>query len=129
EDLFDRITVAGVTLKPLRERRDEIPSLVTHFVAAAAKEYGKGYLQVAEETMERLLLYRWPGNIRQLQNEMRRMVALVEPTGTLEPDLISDEILDALPLARPTPKRRHEIAVRVSLDDNLPAAVARIETE
>lgn len=113
-------------LKPLRERRDEIPNLVTHFVTRAAKEFGKGDLPVAEETMERLLLYRWPGNIRQLQNEIRRMVALVEPCATLQPDMISEEILAALPLLR-APTRRDEIAV--SLQDKLPSAVARIETE
>ena len=126
EDLFYRINVVRLTLKPLRERRDEIPSLVTHFVAAAAEEFHKGYVPVAEETMERLLLYRWPGNIRQLQNEMRRMVALVEPRGTLEPDMISNEILDALPLTRP---RTSRIQLAVSLDEKLPTAVARIETE
>ncbi len=126
EDLFYRINVVRLALKPLRERRDEIPNLVTHFVARATKEFGKGDLHVAEETMERLLLYRWPGNIRQLQNEIRRMVALVEPGATLQPDMISDEILAALPLLR-APKRRDEIAV--SLQDKLPSTVARIETE
>ena len=126
EDLFYRINVVRLVLKPLRERRDEIPRLVNHFVARAAREFAKGYLPVAEETMERLLLYRWPGNVRQLQNEIRRLVALVEPGATLQPDMISDEILDALPLLRP-PSRRDEIAV--SLQDNLPSAVARIETE
>ncbi len=127
EDLFYRIHVVRLSLKPLRERRDEIPALVTHFVAAAAKEFGKGYLPVAEETMERLLLYRWPGNIRQLQNEIRRMVALIETGATLQPDMISDEILDALPIVRPSARHRDEIAV--SLEENLPSALARVETE
>ena len=126
EDLFYRINVVRLVLKPLRERRDEIPSLVTHFAAAAAEEFDKGYVRVAEETMERLLLYRWPGNIRQLQNEIRRMVALVEPRGTLEPDMISSEILDALPLIRP---RATGNQLAVPLDEKLPAAVARIESE
>ncbi len=127
EDLFYRIHVVRLSLKPLRERRDEIPALVTHFVANAAKEFGKGYLPVAEETMERLLLYRWPGNIRQLQNEIRRMVALIETGATLQPDMISDEILDALPIVRPSARHRDEIAV--SLEENLPSALARVETE
>ena len=127
EDLFYRINVVRLELKPLRERRDEIPRLVAHFVAAAAQEFGKGYVPVAEETMERLLLYRWPGNIRQLQNEVRRMVALVPSGATLEPDMISDEILDALPLVRPAP-RRHD-AADASAAVNLPSAVAQIETE
>src|SRR5262249_39730563 len=53
----------------------------------------KGNIEVAEETMERLILYRWPGNVRQLHNEISRMVALVEPNSVLQPDMISDEIL------------------------------------
>jgi transcriptional regulator with PAS, ATPase and Fis domain len=126
EDLFYRLNVVRLTVKPLRERRDEIPGLVNHFVARAAKEFHKGYVPVAEETMERLLLYRWPGNIRQLQNEIRRMVALVEPGATLEPHLIADDILAALPLLRP-PNRTQELVV--PLHDKLPAAVARIEKE
>jgi transcriptional regulator with PAS, ATPase and Fis domain len=127
EDLYYRINVVRLEMNPLRERRDEIPGLVNHFVAAASKEFGKGYLVVAEEAMERLLLYRWPGNIRQLQNEVRRMVALVEAGGTLTPDLISHEILDALPLVRPEPSRGIEIAV--SIDENLPSTVERVERE
>jgi transcriptional regulator with PAS, ATPase and Fis domain/tetratricopeptide (TPR) repeat protein len=126
EDLFYRLNVIRLTVKPLRERRDEIPGLVNHFVARAAKEFNKGYIPVAEETMERLLLYRWPGNVRQLQNEIRRMVALVEPGATIEPHLIADDILAALPLLRP-PNRTQEIVV--PLHDKLPAAVARLEKE
>jgi transcriptional regulator with PAS, ATPase and Fis domain/tetratricopeptide (TPR) repeat protein len=126
EDLFYRLNVVRLTVKPLRERRDEIPNLVNHFVARAAKEFAKGYIQVAEETMERLLLYRWPGNVRQLQNEIRRMVALVEPGATLQPEMISDEILAALPLLRP-PRRRSEIAV--PLHDKLTPTISRIESE
>ena len=83
EDLFYRLNVIRLSIRPLRERRDEIPALVNHFVARAADEFKKGHLGVAEETMEHLILYRWPGNVRQLQNEMRRMVALAEPNSTL----------------------------------------------
>ena len=126
EDLFYRLNVVRLNIKPLRERRDEIPAFVNHFATHAAQEFGKGYIQVAEETLERLLLYRWPGNVRQLQNELRRMVALVEPGATLEPDMIAEEILAALPLLRPL-KRPQEITV--PLHDKLPAAVARIERE
>src|SRR5437588_5691282 len=85
EDLFYRLNVVRLSLRPLRERRDEIPGLVNHFVERAAEEFHKGRLEVAEETMERLLLYRWPGNVRQLQNELRRMVALADPNSTLGP--------------------------------------------
>ena len=52
-------------IPPLRERRDEIPALVRHFLTVSAAEFKKGDVGVAEETMEHLLLCRWPGNGRQ----------------------------------------------------------------
>ena len=127
EDLFYRLNVVRLSIKPLRERRDEIPGMVTRFVAAAAREYKKGHLQVAEETMERLLLYRWPGNVRQLQNEVRRMAALAEPNSTLEPDSISAGILGAMPHLRPIGSNGREIAI--PLDDKLAPTLSRIEYE
>jgi transcriptional regulator with PAS, ATPase and Fis domain/tetratricopeptide (TPR) repeat protein len=127
EDLFYRLNVVRLSLKPLRERRDEIPGLVNHFVARAVQEFVKGHLEIAEETMERLLLYRWPGNVRQLQNELRRMVALAEPDSTLEPSSISDEILRAMPIFRTEPVSGKEIAVR--LQDKLLPTLSRVECE
>jgi transcriptional regulator with PAS, ATPase and Fis domain len=127
EDLFYRLNVVRLTIPPLRERRDEIPGFVNHFVTRAADEFKKGQVRVAEETMERLLLYRWPGNVRQLQNEMRRMVALAEPDSTLLPHAISEEILGALPIFRHTPANGRELAV--DLHDKLMPTIARIEGE
>jgi transcriptional regulator with PAS, ATPase and Fis domain/tetratricopeptide (TPR) repeat protein len=127
EDLFYRLNVVRLTIPPLRERRDEIPGFVNHFVTRAAEEFKKGQLRVAEETMERLLLYRWPGNVRQLQNEMRRMVALAEPDATLLPHAISEDILGALPVFRHAPANGREIAV--DLHDKLMPTIARIECE
>ncbi len=125
EDLFYRLNVVRLTLRPLRERRDEIPGLVHHFVARAAEEFRKGHVRVAEETMERLLLYRWPGNVRQLQNELRRMVALAEPDSTLAPDAISADILGALPLVPAVSGQE----ILVPLRDKLLPTLARIELE
>jgi len=127
EDLFYRLNVVRLSIPPLRERRDEIPGLVNHFVARAADEFKKGHLRVAEETMERLLLYRWPGNVRQLQNEMRRMVALAEPDSTLLPHAISEDILGALPIFRRPAGNSREIAV--DLHDKLMPAIAHVERE
>jgi transcriptional regulator with PAS, ATPase and Fis domain len=126
EDLFYRLNVVRLSIRPLRERRDEIPGLVNHFITRFAHEFQKGQLTLAEETMERLLLYRWPGNVRQLQNELRRIVALAEPNATLLPEAISDDILRAMPIFRHASNGR-EIAV--SLYDKLPATIARIECE
>jgi transcriptional regulator with PAS, ATPase and Fis domain len=127
EDLFYRLNVVRLSIPPLRERRDEIPAFVNHFVARAAEEFTKGQLRVADETMERLLLYRWPGNVRQLQNEMRRMVALAEPESTLLPHAISEEILGALPICRHTAINGSEIAI--GLHDKLEPTIARVECE
>jgi DNA-binding NtrC family response regulator/tetratricopeptide (TPR) repeat protein len=127
EDLFYRLNVVRLSIRPLRERRDEIPGLVNHFVARAGEEFNKGRLSIAEETMERLLLYRWPGNVRQLQNELRRMVALAEPNSTLPPEAISEAILGAMPIFHPSPINGKEIAV--ALHDKLLPTLARIECE
>ena len=127
DDLFYRLNVVHLTIKPLHERRDEIPGLVNHFVARAAEEFKKGQLGITEETMERLILYRWPGNVRQLQNEIRRMVALAEPDSVLTPEMIADTILDALPFARAPRANDHEIAV--PLHSKLVPTLARVEGE
>lgn len=92
EDLFYRLNVIPITIPPLRDRRDEIPALVHHFVGRAAEEFQKGHIRLAEETMEQLLLYRWPGNVRQLQNEIRRVVALADPDSVISPAHLSQEI-------------------------------------
>ena len=76
--------------------------------------------------MERLILYRWPGNVRQLHNELRRIVALAEPGSTIPPDAIADDILAALPMPRAVTKAP-ELAV--PLHDKLHPTLARIETE
>jgi DNA-binding NtrC family response regulator/tetratricopeptide (TPR) repeat protein len=127
EDLFYRLNVVRLTVNPLRERRDEIPGMVNHFVAAAAREHKKGHLEVSEDTMERLLLYRWPGNVRQLQNEVRRMVALAEPNSTIEPESISAAILGAMPNLRPAGINGREIAI--PLHEKLLPTLSRIEYE
>lgn len=126
EDLFYRLNVIRIPIPPLRERRDEIPALVHHFAARAATEFGKGRLKVEEETMEHLLLFPWPGNIRQLNNELRRMVALAEPDSALTPASLSLQIRRATP--RPTdPVHGSELAVH--LDDKLIPTLSRIERE
>jgi DNA-binding NtrC family response regulator len=127
EDLFYRIAVFPLKIKLLRERRDEIPALVNAFVTNAAVECQKGHVRVAEETMEHLLLCRWPGNVRQLLNEVRRMVALAEPNSTLTPADISGDIRATLP-AFPAPTS-DGLQIVIPLHAELPASMARLETE
>ena len=92
EDLFYRLNIVRLHVPPLRERRVEIPALANHYLRKFAQENHKGDLRLAEETMEYLVLYRWPGNVRQLANEMRRMAALAEKGAVLMPEHLSPEI-------------------------------------
>jgi DNA-binding NtrC family response regulator len=127
EDLFYRLNVFRLPIPPLRERRDEIPALVHHFVVRAASEFKKGRIRVAEETMEQLVLFPWPGNIRQLHNELRRMVALAEPDSVLTPASLSQQIRRATPSHGGRPTNGPELAV--SLHDKLVPTLSRIERE
>jgi DNA-binding NtrC family response regulator len=126
EDLFYRLNVFPLRINPLRERRDEIPALVRHFLAQFSGEYKKGDIRVSDDTMEHLLLCRWPGNVRQLQNEVRRMVAVAEPNSILAPESLSENVFNTRLAQRPI---QRDFEMVVSLKDNLPETVSRIERE
>ncbi len=80
EDLYYRLNVVAIDLPPLRERADDIPLLVDHFLRRAAA--GRTYT-IAPEVMAELRAYRWPGNVRELENAIERAVALAGADGTL----------------------------------------------
>jgi formate hydrogenlyase transcriptional activator len=75
-DLYYRLNVFPVLLPPLRERREDIPALVTHFVEIFCRRMGKRIEHIPPETMFALSSYTWPGNIRELQNLIERAVIL-----------------------------------------------------
>jgi formate hydrogenlyase transcriptional activator len=88
-DLFYRLNVFPIEVPPLRERRADVPQLVTFFLSRFAKKFGKPVSAVSAETMRRLTGYEWPGNIRELQNVIERAVVLSEgPVLELDPDLV-----------------------------------------
>ena len=75
-DLYYRLNVFPIHLPPLRERSEDIPLLVRHFVQKYATKYGKKITMVPEQTMQTLVQYSWPGNIRELQHLIERAVIL-----------------------------------------------------
>jgi transcriptional regulator with GAF, ATPase, and Fis domain len=75
-DLYYRLNVFPVLLPPLRERREDIPALVTHFVETLGRRMGREIEHIPSETMSALSSYQWPGNIRELQNLIERAVIL-----------------------------------------------------
>ena len=76
EDLYYRLNVIEIGLPPLRERKEDIPALVQNFVAKYNEENGKRVTGVADETLDALLAYDWPGNIRELENYTERAVVV-----------------------------------------------------
>jgi PAS domain S-box-containing protein len=79
DDLFYRLNVIPIHLPPLRERQNDIPLLVEHFLRKAAERYGREPLKVSSEALAQMAAYRWPGNVRELQNAIQ--FAFVRCTG------------------------------------------------
>ncbi len=89
EDLYYRLNVISVHIPPLRERKEDIPLLVYYFLDRFNREYSKE-LTISDSLMEKLIEYNWPGNIRQLQNTIERMVILAKDKILTEKDLPVD---------------------------------------
>ncbi len=96
EDLYYRIKVIHIHMPPLREMRDEIPLLANHFLKEYGRESGRTPLQFSMEVLRRLTTAPWPGNVRQLRNEVIRMAACARGNTIFEEDL-----LEGLPPAPP----------------------------
>ena len=91
EDLYYRLHVISIQLPPLRERRDDIPLLVQHFLEKYGEENDRKNIEVAPEALDLLMDYDWPGNVRELENVIERAVVL--STGSrIGTDLIPEHV-------------------------------------
>ena len=115
EDLFFRLNVVPLRLPPLRERTEDIPDLIRHFFALVARE-GLPQKQIDQAGIDRLKQYRWPGNIRELENLARRLAALY-PQETIGSAVIENEL--SQPVVSASSEDAH------SADDGLAASVER----
>jgi two-component system nitrogen regulation response regulator NtrX len=77
EDLFYRLNVIPIEVPPLRERKDDIPLLVEHFLQMFATQYGQKPKKVSKSTLRSLVEYDWPGNVRELKNAIERFVIMI----------------------------------------------------
>jgi len=127
EDLYYRLNVIRLHIPPLRERREEMPVLVQHFLTRFSEESRKEGLRLAEETMEYLLLYRWPGNVRQLMNQVRRLVALAENGAVLMPEHLPPEIAATRRTVPASERTLEPTEIVVRIDQPLPAAFEHVE--
>ncbi len=83
EDLFFRLNVIPITAPPLRERKDDIPVLVEHFLKIFARQYGQKQKTINKTTLNTLMDYDWPGNVRELKNTIERFV-IMSPSETID---------------------------------------------
>jgi DNA-binding NtrC family response regulator len=97
EDLYYRLAVVPIELPPLRARREDIPALVDHFVAAVCAANDRKTKRVAPAAMTLVMQHDWPGNVRELKNVVERLVIL-----TGDADVIGEaDVADALPRVKP----------------------------
>jgi transcriptional regulator with PAS, ATPase and Fis domain len=119
EDLFYRLNVIPIHLPPLRDRREDIPLLVAHFITKLAREVGRPVRGVTPEALAVLEQYHWPGNIRELENVIERAIVLGS-TELLE--------LEALPVSLRQPRDRHDVPLELPAEGlDLEATLDRIE--
>jgi len=94
EDLYYRINVINLVVPPLRDRKEDIPVLVDHFLARGCKEKGIALKAFAKRAMEKIYDYPWPGNIRELENEIERVLVLSGDEDRVAAELLSARIRD-----------------------------------
>ena len=92
EDLYYRLNVIPVKLPPLRERREDIPLLVQHFVQRLSAEQGRSAATVSQDAMRKLMAHGWPGNVRQLENAVERALAFSKGRGQIDVQDLAQDI-------------------------------------
>ena len=127
-DLFYRLGVARLSLPPLRERKDEIPALASLFLARYSRECCRTGVRLGDDLIAALLLYDWPGNIRQLANEIRRVVAMADDGEVLHSAALAPDITAAWnnrSTVPPADAKAQSVVIR--LDQPLDKAIEELE--
>ncbi|QEE11882.1 sigma-54-dependent transcriptional regulator [Bartonella krasnovii] len=98
EDLFHRLSVVPITVPPLSARREDIPELVHHFVKTISQQVGIKPREISDDVIAILQTHAWPGNVRQLRNNIERLLILVrDGDGPITADFLPSEVSDPLP--------------------------------
>jgi DNA-binding NtrC family response regulator/tetratricopeptide (TPR) repeat protein len=92
EDLYYRLNVIRLRVPPLRERRSEIPTIVNYYVNHYSAKFGRKDIQITPQAVDLLMVSDWPGNVRQLCNEIQRTVARAEDGTIITPEHLSPEL-------------------------------------
>ena len=92
EDLYYRLNVIRLRVPPLRERRSEIPTMVNYYINHYSSKFGRHDIQITPQAVDLLMVADWPGNVRQLCNEVQRIVARAENATVITPEQLSPEL-------------------------------------
>jgi DNA-binding NtrC family response regulator/tetratricopeptide (TPR) repeat protein len=92
EDLYYRLNVIRLQVPPLRERRSEIPTIVNHYIDHYSEKFGRRDINITAQAMDLLMVCDWPGNVRQVCNEVQRIIARTEDGTVITPDHLSPEL-------------------------------------
>ena len=128
EDLFHRINVVPIVLPPLRERRDDFEPLVAHFAKVFGAQNNRPNTKIADDALSLIAAQRWPGNVRQLQNFIERLMVLAPEGDVIDAATVQKELtragLDAKPnegTGETLPERRKD-AERAAVEEALQKA-------
>jgi len=91
EDLYYRLNVVSITIPPLKERNEDITELVSYFLKKFNREFKKGIVGITPAAMEKITSYGWPGNVRQLENVLKRALVLCQGEWILEDQLLFEK--------------------------------------
>ena len=129
EDLYYRLNIMRIHIPPLRDHREDISPLVGYFLHRYSDEQQKREIRMSGDVMQHLLERDWPGNIRQLANEIRRLVAFAKSGTAITPEHVvhSTTFPDAPPPTRGASAHRSQDTVTISTDQPLPAAIEEVE--
>lgn len=123
EDLYYRLNVVPIHMPPLRERKEDIPLLIRHFLAKYSKEAGKDGLYLSPATTDLLMAYHWPGNVRQLENTIERAVILASG-----PSILPEHVRGHLQETNPTEKKSPLQGIRFE-DRTMREIIQEVERE
>jgi hydrogenase-4 transcriptional activator len=116
EDLFYRLSVIRIHVPPLRDRREEIPHLSTFFLREASERLAKPGVRLSPEALDLFDAFSWPGNVRQLRNEIQRAVAMAAPGGLITPDLLSPIFVGGQSEAPQASRRARNVTLGVAVE-------------
>jgi transcriptional regulator with GAF, ATPase, and Fis domain len=92
EDLYYRLNVIRLKVPPLRERHSEIPAIVDYYISHYSAKFGRSDITITPQAIDLLMVFDWPGNVRQLTNEIQRIVARAEDGTVITPDHLSPDL-------------------------------------